>query len=149
TDLFSLGATLYYTLTGQPPFAARELADLREAWRHEPRPASQLAADIPPALDALCAALMRIDPSQRPQNAFEVMRRLETIAGTQHHEPLGVSQAYLTTPALVGRAAPLRDFYQRMLRALYAEGSAVCYQSPPGLGRSRMLDACVLEAKTL
>jgi len=149
TDLFSLGATLYYTLTGQPAFSARHLSDLRDAYRKELVPPSRLLAGIPPALDALCAALLRIDPAQRPRSAFEVMHRLEAILGIEHSEPEGVSQAYLSTPLLCGRATELRGFRQRMRRALHGAGGSLLLQSAPGLGRSRMLDACVLEAKTL
>jgi hypothetical protein len=149
TDLFSLGATLYYTLTGQPPFSARHLSELRDAYRHEVIPPSRLVPDIPPALDALCASLLRIDPGQRPRSVFEVMHRLEAIAGVEHSEPVGVSQAYLATPLLCGRDAELRVFRQRMRRALHGAGGALLLQSAPGLGRSRMLDACVLEGKTL
>ena len=149
TDLFSLGATLYYTLTGRPPFAARQFSDLREAWAAELMPPSRLVPGIPPALDALCASLLRIDPAQRPRSAFEVMQRLQAIAGIEHSEPLEVRRAYLTAPALIGRDAPLRAFRQRMRRALHGDGGVLAFESAPGLGRSRMLDACALEAKTL
>jgi hypothetical protein len=149
TDLFSLGATLYYALTGRPPFVARDLSDQQPAYAREPPPPSERAADIPPALDALCASLLRIDPARRPQTAFEVMRRLEIVAGLVQNEPLSVSRAYLTTPALVGRQEALHAFSQRMKRALRGQGSALCFEGARGVGRSRLLEACALEAKTL
>jgi hypothetical protein len=149
TDLFSLGGTLYYALTGRQPFVARELGDLRHAWSRQPVPPSLLVPDVPPALDALCASLLRIDPAQRPGSAFEVMHRLQVIAGIEHSEPLGVSAAYLATPMLVGRDALLRTFRRHMRQALHSSGGALCFEGAPGLGRSRLLDACVLEAKTL
>jgi eukaryotic-like serine/threonine-protein kinase len=64
TDLFSLGATLYYALTGRTPFAARQFSELRAAWSAEVAPPSRLVPGIPPALDALCTALLRIDPAR-------------------------------------------------------------------------------------
>jgi len=148
-DLFSLGATLYYTLTGRPPWAVRHLSELLEAYAREPAPPSQWVAGIPPALDALCAALLRIDPGQRPRSAFEVMHKLAAIIGSPADEPLGVSQAYLARPLLCGREAQLRSFRQRSARALQGTGSALMFRSAPGLGRSRLLDTCALEAKTL
>ena len=51
TDLFSLGGTLYYALTGRSPFAAREFAQLQEAWGQKPAPPSSRVADSPAALD--------------------------------------------------------------------------------------------------
>jgi hypothetical protein len=149
TDLFSLGATLYYTLTGRPPFAVGRLSDLREAWSTELIPPSHFVAAIPPALDALCVSLLRIDPAQRPRTAFEVIQRLQAIAGISVDEPEDVKHAYLTTPVLVGRAETLRGFRTSMRRALHGQGSTLLFESEPGLGRTRMLDACVTEAKTL
>jgi hypothetical protein len=149
TDLFSLGAALYFSLTGRAPFAARAFAELREAWRHEPVPPSQLVPGIPPALDALVLSLLRIDPVERPRSAFEVMHRLAAIAGVVHAEPEVVSQAYLSRPTLVGRELEQRRFRQRMVRALQGRGGGLLIEGAPGIGRSRLLESYVLEAKTL
>jgi hypothetical protein len=149
TDLFSLGATLYYTLTGRSPFGAAQLSNLRELWGEQLVPPSTWMPSIPPALDALCASLLRIDPAQRPGTVFEVMQRLQAITGISLEEAKEVQQAYLTTPALIGRDDGLRCFRQGMRRALHGAGSALMFEGAPGLGRSRVLEACVLEAKTL
>jgi ABC-type transporter Mla MlaB component len=149
TDLFSLGATLYFAVTGRTPFAARSFADLREAWRQEPLPMAQLVPDVPPALDALVRSLLRIDPAQRPRSAFEVMQRLCAVAGIQRVEASNLSQAYLSTPTLVARDPEQQRFRQRMRRAIQGRGGGLSIEGRTGFGRSRLLDACVLDAKTL
>lgn len=150
TDLFSIGATLYYALTGQPPFLAREFAQLPQAWRNEPTPPSKLVPGIPPALDHLVASLLRIDPAERPRSAFEVIQRLAAIAGIDHVEPAEASQGYLTTPVMVGRDAVLRSFRHRLEKSSRGDGgSGVLVHCAPGMGRTRLLEACTLEAKTL
>ena len=149
TDLFSLGATLYFALTGRAPFLMRELGAGDDAFSRAPVPPSHFARDIPEALDWLCAALLQPDPALRPRSAFEVMQRLAVIAGIDLHEPNAVSRAYFASPNLVGRAESLRDFGQRVRRAQLGEGSALCFAAAPGLGRTRVLEACVLEARTL
>jgi hypothetical protein len=149
TDLFSLGATLYFALTGRAPFAARSFAQLPEAWRHEPEPPGRLAPGIPPALDALVLSLLQLDRERRPRSAFEVTQRLGAIADIVQSEPANISQAYLWTPTLLGRDAAQRRFRQRMRRASAGRGGGLLIESAPGLGRSRLLDAYALEAKTL
>ena len=147
TDLFSLGATLYFALTGRKPFVARSFAELSEAWREEPLPPSQLVPGIPAALDALVLALLRIDPAGRPRSTFEVMQRLLAIGAGSYAEPEHIAQAYLSTPALLGRDAQQRRFRQRLSQALQGTGGALIFEGEPGSGRSRLLDACVIEAK--
>jgi hypothetical protein len=149
SDLFSLGATLYYALTRRPPYVARRFRDLPEAWTHEPLPASQLAPDVPPALDALLAALLQVDPAHRPGSAFEVMQRLAVIAGIEEREPEDISRAYLATPTLVGRERELDHFEHYLRAAVEGRGVGVSFEAAAGLGRSRLLDSCVLRAKTL
>jgi hypothetical protein len=148
TDLFSLGATLYFALTGHSPFAARVFEDLREAWREQPRLPSEIAPDVPPELDALVMSLLRVDPAHRPRSAFEVMQRLAAIAGIANAEAEDISQAYLQTPTLVGRDAELQHFRTRARRATEGRGGGLWLEGAAGTGRSRLLDAWVLEAKT-
>jgi hypothetical protein len=149
TDLFSLGATLYYALTGRPAFQVRSFEDLRVAWRTEPTPPSAIVPGVPAALDALVLSLLRIDPSLRPNSAFEVMQRLAAIAGIDRAESELTSAAYLTTPRLVGRDHEQRRFRRQLRKTLMGRGGGLAFEGAPGLGRSRMLDACVLEAKTV
>jgi len=148
TDLFSLGATLYYALTGKRPFNARTLAELAEAWRREPTPPGELIAGIPEALDALVLSLLRMDPATRPSRAFEVMQRLAAISGRPLPDSAKIVRAYLSTPVLVGREAQQRKFRGCLRRAVQGSGEGVFFQGSSGSGRTRLLDACVLEAKT-
>jgi hypothetical protein len=148
TDLFSLGATSYFALTGSLAYPAREFSTLHEAWARRPPPPSSIVAGIPTALDALVMSLISLDPAVRPRTAFEVMQRLAAIAGIERSESANVSQAYLSAPVMVGRDEPLAALRARIRVALGGHGSAAVIQGVAGMGRSRMLDACALEAKT-
>jgi hypothetical protein len=147
TDLYALGATLYYTLTGRYPYPARTFGQLESMWK-QPLPApSVFAAGLPQALDALVLDLLQLDISLRPSSASEVMQRLGAIAGLALDEQLLVSQAYLTTPNLVGRAVPLARVRKYASGLLRERGRSILVDGVPGVGRSRFLDACILEGK--
>jgi tetratricopeptide (TPR) repeat protein len=148
TDLFSVGATLYYALTGGRAFAGQTFADLNDSWGHEPVPPGQLVTGIPKALDELVLALLRIDPARRPRSAFEVMQRLAAIAGVAYTASETISRAYLATPTLTGRNVEQRRFRQCLRKAAHAAGGGLLFEGASGVGRSRLLDRCVLEAKT-
>jgi hypothetical protein len=149
TDLYALGATLYYTLVGRHAYPARNFSGLAEIWLAAiPRP-SQLVSDIPEALDALVLDLLRLDPDARPSSAAEVMQRLSAIDGCALDEGLLVAQAYLSTPTLVGREKDLFRVRSKIKRAMQGRGGAVAIRGSSGVGRSRLLDACVLEATLL
>jgi serine/threonine-protein kinase len=149
TDLYSLGATLYYALTGNMPYPARSFAEVMEAWSCKVRAPSALVPSIPPALDDLVLSLISVEPALRPQSAFDVMQLLAAIAGLRPEESEAVPRAYLSTPALVGREGALDEFRHNLLASRLSRGRALLLKGPPGVGRSRMLDACILEAKTL
>jgi hypothetical protein len=149
TDLYSLGVTLYYALTARVPYSARTFAEVLAAWSGKVVAPSHLVRDIPAALDDLVMALISLEPALRPQSAFAVMQQLAACAGLPAHEVDAVSRAYLATPTLVGRAAVLQTLQQQLLEARTTRGAGIWLAGAPGVGRSRLLDACVLEAKTL
>jgi hypothetical protein len=147
SDLFSLGATLYFALTGRHAFPAKRLDVLRDVWRTSPRAPSKLVPDIPPSLDAVVLAMLRVDAGSRPKSAAEVMERLLPLLARAPDDELGVASAHLIAPRLVGRASVVDAFRKRVLRAGRRHGGGFVVQGEPGTGRSRMLDAFVLEAK--
>jgi hypothetical protein len=149
TDLFSLGATMYFALCGHVPFAARDFNELISAWAYRPIAPSVRVSGIPVELDDLVLSMLKLEPSLRPQSAFEVMQRLAAIAGLAPSESQSVSRAYLATPVLVARDATLAQLREHLVRAREQEGAGVLVRAASGLGRSRLLDACALEAKTL
>ena len=149
TDLYALGATLYYALTGHHAYPVREFSALPNAWRFGVARPSELVAGIPEALDALVLDLLQLDPENRPTCAAEVMERLAAIEGRPVDEQLVVAQSYLTTPTFVGHTAELARVRTKTLRAMRKRGSAALVEGTSGVGRTRFLDACVLAGKLL
>jgi serine/threonine protein kinase len=71
TDVFVLGSSLFMILTGHPPRPGRGLKEMIQAiqsLRELPR-ARSAAPRTPPALDAICAKAMAVDPADRYQTA--------------------------------------------------------------------------------
>ncbi|HEY7309418.1 MAG TPA: serine/threonine-protein kinase [Gemmataceae bacterium] len=76
-DIYSLGCTLYYLLTGQTPFPEGTVLDKLLAHRQRaPRPLSDFRDDIPPALTRVLERMMDKDPAQRYQTPEEAARAL-------------------------------------------------------------------------
>jgi hypothetical protein len=146
-DLYSLGATFYYTLTGRFAYSARDFKQLRNRWRIKPPPPSELVKDIPEPLDRLVMSLLHLDPVLRPANAAEVMERLGAIADIKIDEQLLVTQAYLSSPTLAGRDWSLARVRKKIIRARRGRGSTLIVRGASGVGRSRFLNACMLEGK--
>jgi response regulator RpfG family c-di-GMP phosphodiesterase len=77
-DIFSLGGTLYWCLTGHAPYAGHDnLYQQLQARETQPPPSIRAAKpDLPLELDAVVAKMMAHDPRARHATPYEVMEAL-------------------------------------------------------------------------
>jgi serine/threonine protein kinase len=76
-DVYSLGCTLYFLLTGQVPFPDGGVPDKLTAHRERaPTPLAELRRDIPPALGRVVDRMMAKDPAKRYQTPAAVAAAL-------------------------------------------------------------------------
>src|SRR4051794_2542290 len=73
SDIYSLGATFWYLLSGRVPFVGRTLRELA-AKQAEELPLEQLkCAHVPARVMALLQSMLAADPAKRPQTARELL----------------------------------------------------------------------------
>ena len=77
-DIYGLGATLFWMLTGEPPYPlGQKLSNsLRRLREEEPRRLRDLLPVVPPALDQLMSRLLARNPADRPGSPLAVMDAL-------------------------------------------------------------------------
>jgi TPR repeat protein/tRNA A-37 threonylcarbamoyl transferase component Bud32 len=74
SDIYSLGATLYYMLTGRPPFSG-SVAQIMSQHLYKPIPLEPLSG-IPPCVTGLIEKMMQKDREKRPQTPTELRQEI-------------------------------------------------------------------------
>src|SRR5437773_38955 len=81
SDIYSLGATLWFALSGKTPFAGRSIEEIRRAQKLAALPTEQLkAAHVPPRLRSLLKSMLALEPAGRP-GVHDLAARLRGCSG--------------------------------------------------------------------
>jgi len=134
-DLYSMGVLLFEALTGTLPHTGRSAYELiMEKQQVVPPAPRQLVPATAEDLDALCTALLQLDPDARPL-APDVLVRLETTSPSLALAPAVSSPE----PPFVGRVAELAA-----LRATYDsvrdDPLILFVEGASGVGKSQLVD---------
>jgi serine/threonine protein kinase/tetratricopeptide (TPR) repeat protein len=67
SDIYSLGETLWFALTGKTPFGGRSIEEIHRAQKSDVLPVEQLkAAHVPSRLRSLIESMLAFEPASRP-----------------------------------------------------------------------------------
>ena len=88
TDIYSLGATLWFALTGKTPFGGHSVEEIHRAQQSDALPIEQLkAAHVPHWLRSLLQSMLAAEPAARPNTrdlAVRLQRSAAEASGVRH-----------------------------------------------------------------
>ncbi|NVB36873.1 AAA family ATPase [Pseudenhygromyxa sp. WMMC2535] len=150
SDLYSLGATFYEMLSGQPPFTETEPLKLVHAHLARlPAPLSQRRRGVPEVLSALVARLLAKDPIDRYQSARGLLHDLERCQRDRQGFEIptfelgqGDASEHLELPdRLYGRKAEARRLSVAFDRAARGGVELLLLHGPSGIGKTALIQS--------
>jgi hypothetical protein len=124
SDIYSLGATLWFMLTGRPMFSG-SVAKVMSQHLSTPPPWAELnSLGLDPAVHDLLRAMLAKDPEERPQTALELKRLLQSRQTSGRQENGAIEDSFppkLGADVLLNRWKLLeehRGFRRNIFRAV-------------------------------
>src|SRR6266550_415116 len=77
SDIYALGVTLWFALSGRLPFGGRTIEEIRQRQIHDKLPVEQLQG-VPRRVIQLLRSCLAVDPGERPASARVLMEALES-----------------------------------------------------------------------
>ncbi len=159
-DIYGLGCTLYFLLTGHPPFPEGSISERLMKHQIETAPSiTKDRPDVPPTLVHICEKMMLKNPDERYQTAGDVAERLTDWLADRGQE-VGDSSKKTGSGSGVGSGV-FRRFADSMGRTSGDSGSAVRRdvldpstigkkkKSSPALGDQKELELAPLDEEVL
>jgi serine/threonine protein kinase len=141
-DIYSLGATFYFLLTGQPPFTGGTTA-MKLIWHQTrvPKPVRELRAEVPEGMAAVVERMLAKEPEDRYQMPLEVADALAEWTATPIPPPPDEEMPQLSPAATTaadgspvpGRPTGSRSPNPRRFQGLHAAARGNSGTPTPGV----------------
>ncbi len=138
SDWYSLGVVLYEALAGRRPFNIRNPIDAYRIPRSQrPTPPSEFAPGVPEHLDALCRAMLALDPAVRP-TGVQILARLGTVAADAPHS--ATAGAPTSDAPLIGRERQLAVMEKAFRQSRAGKLVKLFVHGPSGMGKTMLIE---------
>jgi serine/threonine-protein kinase len=107
SDIYSLGVSLFYLVTGKIPYPGGTVLERLIAHREFPIPKlSRDCPSVPRVLDAICSKMMAKEPDDRYASARELIRELEALLDAAVGSPIDGSPIPLPNSSAAPATVP-------------------------------------------
>ncbi|MGE3804632.1 MAG: protein kinase, partial [Gemmataceae bacterium] len=134
-DVYGLGATLYWCLTGRPPFGEVNLLDMAQRITQEPPSARLCRPEIPRELDSVLLRLLAPRPMDRYQTPAAVARAIAPFCASVPTSSVLRPQTTSQAQALMSQRVLIVDDdagIRRMCRAALETDDFACEEAENG-----------------
>jgi len=136
TDIWSLGAILYYSLTGRPPYPAENIAQLCSLLMNTaPTPISQLRPEVPADLERIIGRCLERDRERRFADVSELASALSEFASVLSHVHVSRAARILSVPGVEREVKTLNSRSERDT-VVEAAGTQSAWQNDSQKGKS-------------
>ncbi|MFZ2493638.1 MAG: tetratricopeptide repeat protein, partial [Thermoanaerobaculia bacterium] len=148
-DLYSLGMSLYETVTGTLPGYGRPTSEIiRMRLDEAVRRASAINPRIPEALDTIIARLLERDPRDRFPSAAALIDAVAEVSGAAPPiSEVRVNAASTYAAPLIGREVEVEGLQRLIEGARAGAGGAVILTGREGTGKHRIIREVTLRAQ--
>ena len=97
-DIYSLGATLWFALTGKTPFGGHSVEEIHRAQQSDALPMEQLkAAHVPHRLRSLLRSMLAVEPAARPstRDLAARLQRCAAEASAMRHTHVALAAVFI------------------------------------------------------
>ena len=148
-DLYSLGMTLYETVTGAlPGYGKPSIEVIRMHLDEEVRPPSSINPSVPPELEQIIMRLLEKDPRHRYASAAALLHAVAVAAGKKADAgEMLVGRGELFAAPLIGRKSEVAQLASMIDEAREGNGNGVIVVGAEGMGKSRIVRDATLRAQ--